>query len=156
MVVYHDRVVLSLNTGRKLTIKYDPKSHLPVLSVCTDLDIEANRISGFTVSVIDEDNHNLNHCQKTLLNWHYKLGHLSMQHIIIINTMINSVTDTAHKDLKRPPQRNAAQDKPTSAYLHISYHAIKLPPGLRFFCKYQLTLTSFYFVNHIFSFYEPP
>ena len=81
LTVYHNRDKMRLRSGNDVTIPLDLKSHLPILNVYSDIENESKRISGFRGSVTDEDNQNLTDHQKILLRWHYRLGHLVMQHV---------------------------------------------------------------------------
>lgn len=81
MIVYHDRAILSLKSGNKVTIPLHPRSQLPVLAVTIDLDSDVKKVKAYKGSVTDEVNQNLSVLQKHLLKWHNKLGHLYMQHV---------------------------------------------------------------------------
>ena len=79
MTIYHNRALLQLKSGNKVTIPYDPSTHLPVMSTYSDLEGEAKKLSGYKGCLTDETNQNLTEPQKTLLRWHYRLGHLGMK-----------------------------------------------------------------------------
>ena len=78
MVLRHNRAELMLKGGNRITILYDPSTHLPMLSVFSDVEKAANVVKAFKGGVIDEDNQHLSSMQKELLKWHYHLGHLVM------------------------------------------------------------------------------
>lgn len=80
-LVGHDRSILKLKSGKQVTVMYDPDTNLPVLNAYSDLEKAERALKGYTEGgVTDEDNQNLTVMQKALLNWHYRLGHLGMQH----------------------------------------------------------------------------
>ena len=81
LTIFHDRAVFTLKTGNKVTIPFDPRSNLPTLNVNMDLESVSTQLTAYQGTVTDETNQNLTGHQKALLKWHYRLGHLGMQHI---------------------------------------------------------------------------
>ena len=81
LMLRHNRAELVLKGGNRITVLYDPTTHLPILSVYSDVQKAASALKSFKGGVIDEDNQNLSTMQKELLKWHYRLGHLGMQHV---------------------------------------------------------------------------
>ena len=71
--------------GKELSISNDPSLKLPTLQ-CFNNAVETAEALALTC-VTDERNQNLTNLQKTLLQWHWKLGHLGFQNVQWIGRM---------------------------------------------------------------------
>ena len=73
--VTHNKSVLVLSNESHVSVYYDKMTHLPRLQAYSNALNSANALA--TVGcVTDETNQNLTVQQKTLLKWHFRLGHL--------------------------------------------------------------------------------
>jgi len=70
---------LTLDKGITVTIPYDTFTRLPKLRAYTNALETAESLAYACVS--DERNQNLSHKAKTLLQWHFKLGHVGFQRL---------------------------------------------------------------------------
>ena len=64
---------------RSITMRYNPQTFLPVLPAFKSVELTGLNLA-LEGCVTSNDNENLSYLQKLLLQWHYKLGHLSFQH----------------------------------------------------------------------------
>ena len=64
MVLRHNRADLVLKGGNRITILYDPSTHLPMLRVFSDVPKDASDLKVFKGGVIDEDTQNLSTMKK--------------------------------------------------------------------------------------------
>lgn len=71
--------------GKELSISNDPVLKLPTLQ-CFNNAVETAEALALTC-VTDERNQNLTNLQKTLLQWHFKLGHVGFQNLQWIGRM---------------------------------------------------------------------
>ncbi len=78
MKVFWDRTILPTADGKgTITFPHDKVTRLPRLS-CFKNALAASKTLALA-SVTDESNQNLTRLQKTLLQWHFRLGHMGFQ-----------------------------------------------------------------------------
>ena len=76
MLVQGQQSFFKWKDGAQMTIKYDPRSRLPIANAFTQREIAAE-MGHINLCISDEVNQNLTPAQKLLLKWHFKLGHAS-------------------------------------------------------------------------------
>ena len=82
--VFRSKSVINLppdSSGHRqsITMRYNPQTFLPVLPAFKSVELTGLNLA-LEGCVTSNDNENLSYLQKLLLQWHYKLGHLSFQH----------------------------------------------------------------------------
>ena len=75
MVVRANKSVLKWANGKTLSIQYDESTNLPKVRAYKDA-IDTASVLALKGNVDDETNQNLTSAQKTLLRWHFRLGHI--------------------------------------------------------------------------------
>ena len=78
-VVQANTSFLRLPNKRVVTLGYDSLTNLPMLTCFRNIDDTAAGLAMTCLS--DESNQNLNYCQKLLLQWHFRTGHLGFQRL---------------------------------------------------------------------------
>ena len=75
LVVKSAKSVLKWANGKTLSIHYDDRTHLPQVRAYKNAVASASELA-LKGNVDDETNQNLTNAQKTLLRWHFRLGHI--------------------------------------------------------------------------------
>jgi hypothetical protein len=78
-VVRADTSLVRLPNKSVITLGYNSLTNLPMLTCFRNID---DTTAGLAMTCLsDESNQNLNYCQKLLLQWHFRTGHLGFQHL---------------------------------------------------------------------------
>ncbi len=110
MKVNHKECTFVTSDGLSVDVDFHKQNFLPVMN-CFLNAIKVAENLALEGSVISVDNTNLTFLQKTLLKWHYKLGHLGFQHVQFLGrqSWLGSVGYKIGKTTVQPPKCAACQ-----------------------------------------------
>ena len=78
--IYSKHSRWTFEDGEQMIVEYDPITRLPLISAFADVNKTAEQLAlACDDSVLQETNQNITDAQKTLLRWHFRLGHASMK-----------------------------------------------------------------------------